>query len=77
MADAISEAHKSVEAFLWRKFMTNISLGAVREVSGNMAKATDSTSVKADLEISYDEEIQEEDILIRGQAPREAEAGRG
>lgn len=49
--------------------MTNISLGAVREVSGNMAKATDSTSVKADLEISYDEEIQEEYILIRGQAP--------
>lgn len=77
MADAISEAHKSVEAFLWRKFMTNISLGAVREVSGNMAKATDSTSVKADLEISYDEEIQEEDILIRGQAPREVEAERG
>ena len=57
--------------------MTNISLGAVREVSGNMAKVTDSTSVKADLEISYDEEIQEEDILIRGQAPREVEAGRG
>ena len=50
--------------------MTNISLGAVREVSGNMAKATDSTSVKADLEISYDEEIQEEDILIRGQAQK-------
>ena len=44
--------------------MTNISLAAVHEVSGNMAKATDSKSVKADLEISYDEEIQEEDILI-------------
>ena len=64
MADAISEAHKSVKAFLSRKFMTNISLAAVQEVSGNMAKATDSKSVKADQDISYDEEIQEEDILI-------------
>ena len=44
--------------------MMNISLAAVQEVSGNMAKATDSKSVKANLEISYDEEIQEEDILI-------------
>ena len=44
--------------------MTNISLAAVQEVSGNMAKATDSKSVKADLKISYDEEIQEEDILM-------------
>ena len=44
--------------------MTNISLADVHEVSGNMAKTIDSKSVKADLEISYDEEIQEEDILI-------------
>ena len=42
MANAISEAFKAVKAFLWRKFMTNISLAAVQEVSGNMAKATDS-----------------------------------
>ena len=66
MANAISEAFKSVKVFLLRKFMTNISLAAVQEVSGNMAKATDSKSVKADLEISYmyDLEIQEEDILM-------------
>ena len=44
--------------------MTNISLAAVQEVFGNMAKATDSKLVEANLEISYDEEIQEEDILI-------------
>ena len=46
--------------------MTNISLAAVQEVSGNMAKATDSKTVKADLAISYmyEEETQEEDILI-------------
>ena len=56
MANAISEAFKSVKAFLLRKFMMNISLAAVQEVSGNMDKATDSKSVKADLEISYDEE---------------------
>ena len=55
-----------MKVFLLRKFMTNISLAAVQEVSGNMAKATDSKSVKADLEISYmyDVEIQEEDILM-------------
>ena len=66
MANAIYEAFKAVKAFLLRKFMTNISLAAVQEVSGNMAKATDSKSVKTDLEISYmyDEEIQEEDILM-------------
>ena len=66
MANAIYEAFKSVKAFLLRKFMTNISLAAVQEVSGNMAKATDSKSVKADQEISYmyDEEIQEEDIVM-------------
>ena len=66
MANAIYETFKSVKAFLLRKFMTNISLAAVQEVSGNMAKATDSKSVNADLEIShmYDEEIQEEDILM-------------
>ena len=54
--------------------MVSISLAAVQEVSGNIAKATDSKSVKADLEISYmyDEEIQEEDILIimRASPPR-------
>ena len=79
MANAISEAFKSAKAFLLRKLMTNISLATVQEVSGNMAKATDSKSVKADLEISYlhDEEIQEEGILMWGQAPREVEAGRG
>ena len=66
MANAIYEAFKSVKAFLLWKFMTNISLAAVQEVSGNMAKATDSKSDKADLEISYIycEEIQEEDILM-------------
>ena len=66
MANAIYEAFKSVKAFLLRKFMTNISSAAVQEVSENMAKATDSKSVKADLEISYmyDVEIQEEDILM-------------
>ena len=66
MANAISEAFKSVKALILRKFMASISLAAVQGVSGNMAKATDSKSVKADLEISYmyDEEIQEEDILM-------------
>ena len=66
MANAIPEAFKSVKVFLLRKFMTNISLAAVQEVSGNMTKDTDSKSVKADLEISYmyDVEIQEEDILM-------------
>ena len=34
-------------------------------------------SVKADLEISYDEEIQGEDILTIRASPREVEAGRG
>ena len=34
-------------------------------------------SVKADLEISYDEEIQGEDILTTRASPREVEAGRG
>ena len=65
MANAISEA--------------NISLAAVQEVSGNMAKATDSKTVKADLAISYmyEEETQEEDILIWGQAPCKVEVGRG
>ena len=64
----ISEAFKSVKVFLFQKFMTNISLAAVQEVSGNMAKATDSKSVKADLEISYmyDVEIQEEDCILMG-----------
>ena len=40
-------------------------------VSRDMAK------VKADLEISYDEEIQGEDILTTRASPREVEAGRG
>ena len=66
MANAISDTFKSVKVFLLRKFMTNISLAAVQEVSGNMAKATDSKPVKADLEISYmyDVELQEKDILM-------------
>ena len=50
-------------------------------VSRNMAKAISevffSKSVKADLEISYDEEIQGEDILTTRASPREVEAGRG
>ena len=34
-------------------------------------------SVKDDLEISYDKEIQGEDILTTWASPREVEAGRG
>ena len=34
-------------------------------------------SVKADLEISYDEEIKEEDLLNTMASPHEVEAGRG
>ena len=34
-------------------------------------------SVKADLEISYEEEIQGEDILTKKASLREVEAGRG
>ena len=34
-------------------------------------------SVKADLEISYDEEIQGEDILTTRASPREVQTGRG
>ena len=34
-------------------------------------------SVNADLEISYDEEIQGDDILTTRASPREVEAGRG
>ena len=41
--------------------MTNISLAAVQEVSGNMTKATDSKSVKV---LYMTTEIQEEDIVI-------------
>ena len=44
-------------------------------VSRNMAKAI--YEVKADLEISYDEEIQGEDILTTRASPREVEAGQG
>ena len=46
-------------------------------LSRNIAKAIYKVflkSVKADLEISYDEEIQGEDILITRSGPREVEA---
>ena len=49
-------------------------------VSRNMAKVISEVfqkSVKADLEISYDEEIQGDDILTTRASPREVEAGRG
>ena len=45
MGNAISEAFKSVKVFLLWKFVTNISLAAVQEVSGNMAKANDRLKV--------------------------------
>ena len=51
----------------------------MQEVSGNMAKAIDLKSVKTGLqvEISYIEEIQEEDIFYTRASPHEVEAGRG
>ena len=49
-------------------------------VSRNMAKAISEVflkSVKADLEICYDEEIQGEEILTTMASPRGVEAGKG
>ena len=49
-------------------------------VSRDMAKAIFEVfikSVKADLEVSYDEEIQGENILTTRSSPREVEAVRG
>ena len=59
--------------------------GGFATVSRNMAKAISEVflkSVKADLEISYDEEIQGEDILTTRASPprpppREVEVGQG
>ena len=64
-------------ALLLREGPSTALLAAMQEgfatVSRNMVKAISEAckSVKADLEISYDEEIQEEDILnTRGIPPR-------
>ena len=63
--------------FQWEKFQEEYILSfhgrRFATVSRNMAKAIS----EADLEISYDEEIQGEDMLTTRASPREVEAGLG
>ena len=79
----ISRLQPTYIDFLSGEFKGNILLAAIQEefatLSGNMAKIISEAfkSVKADLEISYDEEIQGEDILTKRASPCEVEAGRG
>ena len=70
--------------FLWEKFQEEYIISCHgRRICNSVSKYGEGhfrgflKSVKADLEISYDEEIQGEDILTTRASPREVEAGRG
>ena len=70
--------------FLWEKFQEECILSCHgRRICNSVSKYGENhfqgflKSVKADLEISYDEEIQGGDILTTRASPREVEAGRG
>ena len=86
MANAISDAlnwlKPTYRDFLWEKFQEeHIQSCNGRRICNSVSKYGQGhsrgflKSVKADLEISYDGEIQGEDILTTRASPRELEAG--